>query len=128
MIKKGVEVSCALLHELEELSKSRGSELIVLVHYHKHEISSELMAVEGVVKSVLSCLSDPARRVLDIKPALSELKAEDLSRYYGPFMPPQHWAHMTAEGNQFVAQEILKILPERSTQDDQSVLSPAPTR
>jgi hypothetical protein len=111
--KKVVQVACAVLHELEGLSKSRGSELIVLVQYHKHEISSKSTAVKGVVESVLSCLSDPATRVLDLKPALSEVKVEDLSRYYGPFLPPQHWSHMTAEGNQFVALEISKSLPQR---------------
>jgi hypothetical protein len=108
--KGGVEVACALLHELEGLIKSHGSKLIVLAQYHKHEIMSQSTTV---AQTILRCLSEPATRVLDLKPALSEVKAEDLSRYYGPFTPPQHWSHMTAEGNQFVAREILPILTER---------------
>jgi hypothetical protein len=43
-----------------------------------------------------------------LKPALSELKAEDLSRYNRLYN-----RHMTAEGNQFVALEISKIVTKR---------------
>jgi hypothetical protein len=43
-----------------------------------------------------------------LKPALSELKAEDLSRYNGLYN-----RHMTAEGNQFVALEISKLVTKR---------------
>jgi hypothetical protein len=100
-----VKVSCSLLHELEGVTKSHGSELIVLAQRGEIETPWESMAA----KSVLSCLSDPATRVLDLKPALSELKAKDPSqhhRLYNPFL------HMSAEGNQFVAREILPILTE----------------
>jgi hypothetical protein len=122
--KQAVEVSCALLHELEGLAKSRGSELIILAQYHKHEISSEWSkAVDSLAKSVLSCLSDPGTRVLDLKPALTEVNAGDLSRYYGPFTPPQHWSHMTAEGNAFVALEISKFLTQTSSAVHQSGVS-----
>jgi hypothetical protein len=105
--EKGREVACALLHELEGLTKSRGSELIVLGQHQHGETFSQLMAGE----SVLSCLSDPATRVLDLQPALSELKAKDRSRYNRLYH--QLGGHMTAEGNQFVALEISKILTER---------------
>ena len=115
---KGTEVACALLHELEGLTKSRGSELIVLIQYMRggEFFESDSMAV----KSVLRCISDPATRVLDTKPALSELKAKDRSRYERLYD-----YHMTAEGNQFVALEISKFLTQRSTEVDQSGLSPA---
>ena len=43
-----------------------------------------------------------------LKPALSELKVEDLSRYNRLYN-----RHMTAEGNQFVALEISKIPTKR---------------
>jgi hypothetical protein len=101
---KGRKVACALAHELEGLTKSRGSELIVLAQHGEIETSWESMAGE----SVLSCLSDPATRVLDLEPMLSELKAKDLSRYKRLYN-----GHMTAEGNQFVAFEISKILTQR---------------
>ncbi len=104
--EKGITVVCALLHELEGLTKSRGSELIVLAQHWEFEPPSESRTAERV----LSCLSDPATRVLDLKPALSELKTKDPSRYhhlYNPFL------HMSAEGNQFVAREISPILTER---------------
>jgi hypothetical protein len=100
-----IEVTCTLLHELEELTKSRGTELIVLAQHWEFEPRSETMTAERV----LSCLSDPATRVLDLEPALAELKVKDPSRYhrlYNPFL------HMSAEGNQFVAREILPILTE----------------
>jgi hypothetical protein len=104
--EEAIKVSCALLHELEEFVKSHGSELIILAQHGEVENSWEPMAT----KSVLSCLSDPATRVLDLKPALSQLEAEDPSEYhrlYNPFL------HMSAEGNQFVARQILPILTER---------------
>jgi hypothetical protein len=103
----GIKVVCALLHELEALTKSHRSELIVLAqHSDEAESASESMAA----KSVLSCLSDPGTRVIDLAPRLSELRAKDPARYhrlYNPFL------HMSAEGNQFVAREILPTLMER---------------
>jgi hypothetical protein len=111
--EKGVEVACAVLHELEKLTNSRGSRLIVLVEHVDDEISFRPMAAEGDVKGALSCLSDPATRVLDLRPALYELKAEHPSRYNELYIPPQRWAHMTAKGNRFVALEILKLLTQR---------------
>lgn len=102
----GIKVVCALLHELEALTKSHRSELIVLAQHGETESASESMAA----KSVLSCVSDPATRVIDLVPRLSELRAKDPARYhrlYNPFL------HMSAEGNQFVAREILPTLMER---------------
>ena len=104
--EKGIKVACALLHKLEGLTKSRGSELIVLAQHGEEETSWESMAAE----SVLSCLSDSATRVLDMAPALSELKAKDPSRYHRLYNQSRH---MSAEGNQFVAHEILKILTSK---------------
>jgi hypothetical protein len=104
--EQAIKVACALLHKLEELTKSRGSELIVLAQHWEFEPASESMESERVLR----CLSDPATRVLDLKPALSALKARDPSRYhqlYNPFL------HMSAEGNQFVARELLPVLAER---------------
>jgi hypothetical protein len=101
-----IKVTCALLQKLEELAKSRGSELIVLAQHWEFEPASEATESERV----LHCLSDPETRVLDLKPALSELKARDPARYhelYNPFL------HMSAEGNQFVARELLPVLAER---------------
>jgi len=102
--EKGIEVACGVLHELEGLTKLRGSELIVLAQRTEVEPPSEATAT----KSVLGCVTDPATRVLDLQPALSELKAEDPSRYHQLYVPND--GHMTAEGNQFVAREILPIL------------------
>jgi hypothetical protein len=102
----GIKVACALLHRLEGVTKSRGSKLIVLAQHGETESAWESMAA----KSVLGCLSDPATHVLDLKPTLSEMKAKDPSRHhrlYNPFL------HMSAEGNEFVARQILPILGER---------------
>ena len=103
--EKGIQVACALLHKLEGLTKSRDAELIVLAQHWEFEPASETMEAE----SALSCITDPATRVLDLKPALSELKAMNPSSYhrlYNPFL------HMSAEGNQFVARQLLPILTE----------------
>jgi hypothetical protein len=101
--EEAIKVSCALLNRLEELVKLRDSELIVLAEHGEVETSWESMATE----SVLSCLTDPATGVVDLKPPLSELKAKDPARHnrlYNPFL------HMSAEGNEFVARQILPIL------------------
>jgi hypothetical protein len=105
--EKGNKVACSLLHELEVLTKSRGSELIVLIEHGNWEGSAESVAVEDV----MSCLSDPATRVFDLQTGLSDLKAKDRSRYDRLYQPSG--GHMTAEGNQFVAHEILPILTKR---------------
>jgi hypothetical protein len=105
--ENGIKVACGVLHELEGLTKLRGSELIVLAQRTEVETPSEAAATKGV----LSCVTDPATRVLDLQPALSELKAEDPSRYHRLYIPND--GHMTAEGNQFVAREILPVLGER---------------
>jgi hypothetical protein len=97
-----------LLHELEGLTKARGSKLIVLGQHREGESASELISGE----SVLSCLSDPATRVLDLKSALSE------KRLYLP-----DGGHMSAEGNKFVALEILKILTQGDAKVDSGVVS-----
>jgi hypothetical protein len=108
--ESGIKVACALLHELEGITKSHGTALIVLAQHGEFEPASETREAA----SVLSCLSDPATRILDLEPALSELKAKDPARYhrlYNPFL------HMSAEGNEFVARQILPILSEKVTED-----------
>jgi hypothetical protein len=104
--EQGIKVACALLHELEGLTKSRGAALIVLAQHWEFEPASESMTAE----SALSCISDPATRVLDLKPALSELTAKDPSSYHRLY---NAFLHMSAEGNQFVAHQILPILTEQ---------------
>jgi hypothetical protein len=105
--EKGIKVACGVLHELEGLTKSRESELIVLAQRTEVETPSEATAT----RSVLGCVTDPATRVLDLQPALSALKAEDPSRHHRLYVPND--GHMTAEGNQFVAREIFPVLAER---------------
>jgi hypothetical protein len=107
---QGREIACAVLHELEGLTKSRGSKLIVLIQHREGEGFSESMAVESVV----SCLSDPGTRVIDLKPALFEVKAKDLSTYnrmyvWSMTVEGMKAGHMSAEGNQFVARELSKL-------------------
>jgi hypothetical protein len=113
--QQGRAVACALFHELEEVTKSRGSQLIVVLQRHEAESVANVTTAEYA----LSCLSDPATQVLDFKPALSELKTTDLLRYKRLYIPND--VHMTAEGNQFVAQEILPNLKERLTEFDRKV-------
>jgi hypothetical protein len=104
--EQAIEVACALLHKLEELTKSRGSELIVLAQHWEFEPASESLESERVLR----CVADPATRVLDLKPALSALKSRDPARYHQLYNP---FRHMSAEGNQFVARELLPLLAER---------------
>jgi hypothetical protein len=98
------KVACALLHELEGLIEAHSSRLIILVQHREEESFSESASAE----SVLTCLSDPATRVLDLGSTLSRLKAQDPSIY------KQLWqsdgGHMSAAGNIFVALEIMKVL------------------
>jgi hypothetical protein len=114
--EKKKEVVCALLHELERLTKSHGSALIVLVQYLKEDVDNLSKSID--VERTLSCLSDPATRILDLGLVLSELKAEDLSAFNGMYV----WSmtdegmkagHMSAEGNQFVARELSELLSKK---------------
>ena len=91
---EGREVACALLHELETLTRSHGSALIGLVR--RVEDEDNLFPTWSIAtKRALSCLSDPATRVLDLKPALLELKATDPLKYHRLYLPD---GHMTAQG------------------------------
>jgi hypothetical protein len=107
--EKGMEVACSLLHELETLTQMRGSELIVLIEYTPGEEFSASASM--AVKNVLSCLSNPATRVLDLRLALSELAVKDPSRYNRLYRTPG--GHMGPEGNEFVAREIAKSVNEK---------------
>jgi hypothetical protein len=104
--EQAIEITCALLHELEELTKSRDTELIVLAQHWEFEPASESMEA----KRVLSCLSDPGTRVLDLWQAQSEIKAKDPSRYHRLYNLN---FHMSAEGNHFVARDLLPIVTEK---------------
>jgi hypothetical protein len=119
--ERGRDVSCALLHELEKLTRG-GSELIILVEYERKDIFSA--SISMAVGQVLSCLTDPATRVLDLKAPSSELNAKDPWSYNRFYIP--HNRHMSAEGNQFVALEISRFLRHKSTEVYQNKLSPAP--
>ena len=107
--KTGRKVACALLHQLEGLAETRGFELIILVQHTDGKTIYEGPADAMAVRSVLSCLSDPATRVLDLQPVLSELKVKHPSRYKRLFN-----IHITTEGNELVALELSKILPGRA--------------
>lgn len=119
--EKGIEVACALLHEVERLTETRGYKLIILVQYWPQDVVSESTSM--TVDTVLRCLSEPATRVLDLKPALYALNTMDPSRF-NRLYTPGGW-HMTAEGNQLVALEISKFLTQGSPKIHQSRLSPA---
>jgi len=67
--EQAIEIDCALLNQLERLTKSHGAELIALAQHWEFEPASESMESERV----LGCVADPATRVLDLKPALSAL-------------------------------------------------------
>jgi hypothetical protein len=105
--QRGRQVACALFRELEALIKSQASDLIILFQHYDEEQSTKLAAGEYA----LSCLSDPATRVLDLRPALLEVKAKNLSKYNRLYIPGD--GHMTPEGNDFVAHEIIKFLDQR---------------
>ena len=56
-------VARALPHEIKNLPRASGSELLILVEYEREDIFSE--SVSMAVEKVLSCLTDPATPVLD---------------------------------------------------------------
>jgi hypothetical protein len=96
--QSAIKVACVLLHKLEGITKSYGTELIVLAEHEEIEPASETREATRVLR----CLSDPATRVVDLGPALSALKAKDPVKYHYLYN-----IHMSAQGNQFVARAIL---------------------
>jgi hypothetical protein len=101
----GIRVACALLNELGGLTESQGIKFIVLAQHQKSQTPSETMAAE----SVLSCLSNPAVRVVDLIPSSSEMQDRDPARYRRLYNPDPG-VHMSSEGNRFVATEILPFV------------------
>jgi hypothetical protein len=98
-----IKVACALLRKLEGITRSRGIELIVLAQHWEFEPASETREAARA----LSCISDPATRIVDLEPELSRLRASDPGAYHHLFNP---FLHMTARGNEFVARAILPAL------------------
>jgi hypothetical protein len=107
--EKGTEIACELLHKLENLTQTSGTELIILAEYTRQDIFLDSVSMAN--EKVLSCLTAPATRILDLKPALLELSAQDPSRYNRLYKGGE--GHMSAEGNRFVALEISKFLTRR---------------
>jgi hypothetical protein len=119
--KAANKVVCVLLHNLEKLTKFYASDLLVLLEH------GEAFAESAADAKVVNCLSEPTTRVLDLGPELSRLKANDRPRYDRLYY--SYDGHMTAEGNQFVALEISKVLSQRVGRlcppDQNSIRSPA---
>jgi hypothetical protein len=118
--KAANKVACALLHELEGLTKSYGSDLIVVLEH------GEAFSESATDKEVLNCVSEAPMHVLDLGPALSRLKANNRSRYdrlYYSYYDSHHHGHMTPEGNEFVAREILKVLNQTEAHVDRRPFS-----
>jgi hypothetical protein len=102
-LQTAIKVSCALLDKLEGITKSHGTELIVLAQHWELEPASETREATRV----LSCITDPATRIVDLESALAKIRAEHPVEYHQLYNPN---LHMSAEGNQLVAHALLPIV------------------
>ncbi len=103
-------VACRLLRNLEmEIQKSATHQLIILAQYPRSPKPEEY----ALVNRVLTCLQDPNTKIVDLKNPLQEVKSKSPSRYQKFFS-----GHMTREGNEFVAQQLIKVFQDQPSQQN----------
>ncbi len=99
----GEAIACALFKEIEVFLEDtpRSPKFYLLIQYGQHEPPESLEMIDRV----LSCVHGDKIHVVDLRYIFSELQLNDNRKYQRMF---HAGAHMTAEGNYFVAQILAK--------------------
>ena len=95
-----VEVSCLLFQRLARLKKEYGFEVLVLFQYVKDEHKERFALIKP-------CVEQAGLELVDLKGLLDRTAQEDRKRYESLFD-----SHMTAPGNQLVADVLAKRIEE----------------
>jgi hypothetical protein len=100
----GEQISCALMERLSHLSKEHSLPTILVLQY------SQYLKEKDIQKSreVLKCARKHGLKVLDLYNPLNRSKLNNPEQFYGLFVH-----HMTAKGNEFVAQHIYQFIREQ---------------
>jgi hypothetical protein len=101
----GTQIACALMERFSILEKRYGTKMVVMAQYPQRVEPQARQDALGV----LGCATDQGIPVIDLFEPLKRILQADPSRY-----GRLYWGHMSAKGNQFVAEEVAKFLEEAS--------------
>jgi hypothetical protein len=105
--RKGSEVACLLMQELDAFAQAQHVPVIVLMQYDTLDIPMYLRKAERLV----TCLDNTGLHVLDLKTALTAVRDTDPARYARFFNAVG--GHMTGDGNQFVAEQLQTFMQQQ---------------
>lgn len=106
--RKGSEVACRLMQELDAFAQAQQVPVIVLIQYDTLDIPKYLKKAEHLA----ACLKKTNLPVLDLKSALTAVRDTDPARYRRFFISETD-GHMTGEGNQFVAEQLQAFMQQQ---------------
>jgi hypothetical protein len=93
---KGAEITCRIFERLNHYAQEEKVKLYILAQYYRNEFEFEKDL--GILDEVIACIDQDVLELIDMRTSLAELKEQDIDRYEDLFQ-----AHMTREGNYFVA-------------------------
>jgi hypothetical protein len=106
----GAEVSCALLRQLARETRTRRVKLYLLPQYSDALGEDEV----ALIDRVLGCVATERVMVIDLLASLRTVRKQDPARFKSLFR-----GHMTASGNEFVAETILEDISARFAPETQ---------
>lgn len=111
--KEGVEVSCALMQRLDQLSKQHGSKIVVVLLWGAQESSSPEEPWYG--PPVAECARKAGFGVLDLYPVLHDLSQTDKTRFVRLWIDEGGvLGHPSAEGHALTARLLQELFfPDR---------------
>lgn len=104
--QRGVEVSCLLLKRFAALAEQKHFKVVVLNQDAKFPTPEEITAVD----TLFQCLDGVSRMyLLNLRQAFREAERENSASYANLFQDV-YGGHMTAAGNQFIAEQVFAFL------------------
>jgi hypothetical protein len=107
---QGEEITCMLFREMENILQENDIHNAYILVQESHSENHDLLVTE--VDYVLNCLNREIFEIIDLRNKLLNIKTGNKALYdslYGP-------THMSALGNQFVAETVFHHMQKRQTQ------------
>ena len=101
----GEQVACLLMSRLQEIARLAAADVLVLVQYSADESDENLQLARRIIR----CMDNAAIRVVDLRPALDQMRAHDPEKYADIF----NFLHMTNKGNYFIAELLRQVIDGR---------------
>jgi hypothetical protein len=108
-----VLVSCLLLRRLKQETDARNISLIFMMQWGGDQISSEGYARPADAEAVLRCARTEGIQTIDTWDALKAVFAQGEDKFRALYVMHQRsdpYGHMSAAGNEFIAELLAKVL------------------